>query len=1332
MSLQARILPEDVAALAEPSIKALSVSEVLSITHAIDHQLSMMKRGVLGSDIVGFVGQLLSTGHLNPSTFPRTPTPLELQLCRKLARIEDSDIVTQLQIIRMLDVFRTLIVIFQRNLISVIDEELTGRTVNAQPSLPLGGGGVASSKRSAAANQVPHAIAARVDLTSDVCASASALTDDTLFATAYGGMIPTFVLYQLAERYGLDAKTCFHPYSAVSLLPTSDEAVLALRDMKEKETRQRKAAAGAGSADMADEHNDDLPPTAPAQAAAAAVGGGGARKTSLSNVVQKNSVVPVEFISPVVLTDTFTPLDTMMLRVFVETFGAFDPNDPHNQSGLSDELVDGHFLRVLPIRKFASVLDISVTRATQIIQNALEGILPQQQSAMLAASGASSARRRQSRTELNSSSVPFDEVDDVFGVWGDSAGINTSNRSISPTPAAAAASASHRPQLSKRMSFVAESGSIRNTPPPPPSSASVGHHNNKNTVVDTIASEALPSAFQVVAARGYIRFPEFELVIRYLNQESSSSTDSAKNRKEAQQTLVDELVARNSHNSPGSLQSPPKAVTASPQQSEEARLLNAAACRQRGVFAPSGEEEQLLIDGQAAFFEKALFTPEGTLRLTILTTQSPTTTASRRGGNPKAAVLSPTSDDGSTTDRKFTIGGNGEKTDVVSGGESDKGGISIFGVASSISAMGAKKRRGSRGNGLTETADASNMNNSVRGDHSPLANGQSAPLHGWAIHEHPPDRLDRDPMNGRDVNRLRRSFVASTDRTAHSYTTANPTSATNSMAQATTDGAADQAGSNAALAGVAQQSHQAPRRVVSARQRQLSTVLNLEKMRDTIDRIPEDPLALFSGGILQKGGAAHNVPISMSITAGGGPAGASPSTAAPSSLSIAALLQHGNDNSIGGHFATSIIGADAELEASMSTSKKSTAAGGPRSNPKAAARAAASNRAPAAASTGEDLQPTSPGLSASKRQQQKGDDEHNSESIPLSEPADPAAAPGDGGACAGVLFTDAQNDSARQGHRRSVPLRSTGIHANDWRSTHYIPKLPSESIGDYCHSVKRAGGGFGERGRRAEDAAAKTCGADAAAGSVEHPHRRREGRGKETQRTTKHKSLPPIVSDDGDQQTTSVDNPVRSTDQGDLANNVPPQNGNTKGPTATVKQTKTIRVVSKVRDVSGAPNTARSVAAQDPDMIEETRRSAQPRPPPRREAPPKPAPSTSRPARQPMVSPPVPPPRGHMAVMDSTRHHGGSMLSFIPAALAMDVMNSLDLRSSTYPNSNDRHYTTASGRTSLRGSLLEPIGPSGGRAFQPNMDGQDAVATDPLHEASMSRSREQMGKLRYS
>ncbi|CUG90863.1 Hypothetical protein, putative [Bodo saltans] len=1476
-SLQSRILPEDIALFSDGSIKALSVNEVLAITHAIDHQLSMMKRGVMGTDIVGFVAHLLSTGHLDPTTFPRSPTALELQLCRKLARIEDSDIVTQLQILRMLDAFRTLVVLFQRNLMGVIGEELArgGRGGGFANSNKHGAMGISNTSpmKSSKNNKnssggggdggaLAEDVAARIDLTSDVCASAAALTDDTLFASAYGGMIPTYVLYQLAERYGLDARSCFHPYSAVSLLPTTDDAVIALRDLKakEEEQRQRLAAGNNKSASVnqqASQRSDDDESTveflntsaggttataAAAVSAAAATAEQNRRKAS--NAVQKNIVVPVEFISPVVLTDTFTPLDKKLLRVFTDTFGAFDPNDPHNQFGLSSDLVDGHYLLILPVQKFAQVLRISLVRASKVIQNALEGVVGLGRgggnnnggSGGLSV-GSASTRRKSLRhpTTENLSTAGGDEMEDLFGVWGADSidgggGGSVGLRSLSPMPG----------QMGKKMSFISEAVTSTRTPPPPalnPNNSSNLATSQRGDGVPYGAAEALPSPFHVVLLRGYLRFPEFELVIRYLNQDSSGAADPAKSRKEAQQVLVDELVARNSNAQLSSAKgSSSLATAASPQQTELARQLSAAARRQRGVFAPSGQDEQMLIDAQASFIEKALFNLDGSLRLTLNTNNSNNnaTLAKRSGRSLRGTDITSPNNEVDAADRKFPTmtANNGQDPSggaaVVSptvGGNSGVGGGSEIGMQQ----LGGGDRRQST---FTRSKKGSHHEHSHQ--HSPSSptasttGGGGAPLHGWAIHDHPAERLAVKPMNGKDVNRLRKSFVSSPGRTTHSYTTnteatisavlnnaATDSSRGNGLAQNTTGGSSNAGSSNNNNGGVGGPSSQAnnnnavgggsgasvlQRRVVSPRQRQLMEVLNLEKMAEVMDRIPEDPLGLFTNSLLG-GGANGGVAVSsgqpgVSNTGAGqvgqtllsphsGGAGGVPA----SHLSIAALLQH-TDSSVNGAYFGGGGGTGSmntqqtggaifamELDPSGGSSKRS---GGIRSTTKAGGAAAARNHQQQQQEGGLLLSPTLLGASRHQRLlSSSGNEDELSVSqnlydvtvcapeaaVPLNAGGGDSAAGGGAAAAFDLNGNTASNAGAggsSRSHHRTVPLRSNGIHAQGWRSVHYIPKLQNDSISDYCDSVKRSGGGFGERGRLlpSSDMQAAGSGSDA---EEHHDGGEPVVKAKRKRHHRKaHHSNPTVPIDEHLNELLSEAAPKPTKErriarpkndpsseqqpQGELQHFEEKEEQRQKHQPHHRDRTN-IAEASAPRRLPPAPASPR--LAKDPDLAESAPHRVPVPPAPRRPAghqPQQPATarrpnessslaastakshnttSSSKSARQPTASTQSvpPPPRGFMAVMDNSRQpHGGTMLSFIPPALAMDVVRSIDLRS-TFPNSPGG----GGQRQSVRGSLLEPLG-QGARGTQVPLQ----EARDPLHEAAMARSREQMGKLRFT
>jgi hypothetical protein len=1405
-SLQTSILPEDIAVLADGSIKALSVNEVLAITHAIDHQLSMMKRGVMGSDIVGFVAHLLSTGHLDPTTFPRSPTPLELQLCRKLARIEDSDIVTQLQILRMLDAFRTLVVLFQRNLMGVIDEELARggqtrrNTIGKQPTSPRSNNNSNNNARG-----ISEDVAARIDLASDVCASAAALTDDTLFASAYGGMIPTFVLYQLAERYGLDARSCFHPYSAMSMLPTTDDAVLALRDLKAKEEEQRRRIAvgnnkSSSSNGKTHQRSDDddgdteiLKSSAGGAAAAAAVAVAAEQnRRKNSNVVLKNTVVPVEFISPVILTDTFTPLDKKLLRVFTDTFGAYDPNDPHNQFGLSSDLVDGHYLLILPLQKFAHVLRVSLVRASKVVQNALDGVVSAGGArgyggASVGAVESASTRRRSQRQPNETLSTAGDDMEDLFGVWGSTDAIEPGGsvglRSLSPVPG----------HLGKKMSFISEAVMSTRTPPPANNLATSQRGSDAHG-----AAEALPSPFHVVVQRGYLRFPEFELVIRYLNQDPSHSSDPAKSRKEAQQVLVDELVIRSSNAQQLTSTKGSSASAASPQQVELARQLSAAARRQRGVFAPSGQDEQMLIDAQASYIERILFNVDGSLRVALNTNHSNNinaVTGKKSGkGLRSTDITSPSNGDEGAAERKFPAL-------VTSGGVQDANNISVGvpGGGGGIPAAG--------GNSVTGGSDVGGdrrhltFSRSKKGSHhehshkqqspsSPTPSSTSgAPLHGWAIHDHPADRLAVKPMNGKDVNRLRKSFVSSPERTTHSYTTNTEATIANASDAAKSGMSSNQgatSGSNAlplvinntnasgtsTTQGSGSGAPVLQRRVVSPRQRQLMEVLNLEKMAEVMDRIPEDPMGLFTTTLLGGGGtgAASGQPGGTSNSGGGGgqvgQALLSPSGGITAThLSIAALLQATEGSVNGAYFGSGNGSVNTQQAGSMFTveidpSVTSKRTGGTRTSIKAAK----GQQQHSGSEGGLLLSPTLLGTSRNQRlMSNSGNEEdlsisHNPYDVTVSAPDAVLANGGDStGGCVGGTSGEPSggvgsgNNLRSSSQHRSVPLRSTGIHPHGWRAVHYIPKLGNDSIGDYCDSVKRSGGGFGERGRLPPSAGEQ----QQPAGS-DHEEQRSQTEKRKRHHRKAHHSNPtvPIETAEDQHQQEAVEKsrkqPRAPRPKREHASGEPRADEDEKEQQQQQPKETQRRRNERDQDEAAVPPrrlpATSSRSARDPDLLESGPRV--PAPPQRRKVEQQPASarrpnehhsplaaptvkshnttSSSKSARQPAVSAQsvAPPPRGFMAVMDSSRQsHGGTMLSFIPSALAIDVVRSINM-SNAFPNS------PGGPRHSARGSLLEPIG-QGGRSTQILQDGRE-VAKDPLHEAVMARSREQMGKLRFT
>lgn len=1439
--------PDDISSIADPSISALSVPEVLAISHAIDHQLHTMKRGILGADIEPFITHLLSSSGLSSrggggsssssvSGFTRMPSAKEIKLCRRLAQIEDDDIVTQMQILRMLDVFRKLTLIFSRVSVQMIEELAAGGTANPNRPAVIPGRTAAL----AAAPALSVALSELVELNADIAASTAALTAGSTFsAPSYDGVIPASVVYMLAEAYGLDARACFRKNASVSFLPTSDETVVALRNLIEEHHNAQQ---------LHSSHKKSLLPSGGsglknASAAAAASEGGMPQLSPHSPAASpaKNSVVPIEFITTSSLTDAFLPLDDKMLSLFTKTFGAIDPND----LGLSDLVVDGHLMLILPIRHFASVLQLSVSRAMKVIKLALHGVSSQSASSSVVVSNSSFAspvRRRLSHKQGDSSGgitaavggVVYDEVEDIFGT-----GIGTERQPSATAAVGTGHSKSQRMSLittgasglpaAGHTSLVKDAGSDA-------SAAVAGVRGDSNASAASIstsaANESQPADYKTVAQRGYLRYPEFELVIQFLNGQEVIPSDK---RRDEQQKLVDALVFANSSTGGGGASADGEAA---------ARQLR------KRKLVPDGEEEKMLIDEQADFFASVIFQQQsanGASGGTAQTTGSKSS-ASRNGGTtsisvPPAASLktnplvsprsqSPTrpAEQPAATNVQ-TLNSQTAAAEVPQHVLAAQ--LSPPTTANTLPHTDTSGRAGriSPKRKAVKKARAASPRQATGSADGPVN------LHGWEIHPHHSPRLATNPFNGRDVQRLRRSVVASPNTAVQSFTAARQEdsvqqSKESTAAQSNTatfsmplDSGAKLSGAVAAGSLTAGASGGASSTVAfSPRQRELMQVINWKQMQRVLADIPEDPMLLMDE--LRASGSRPGGNVFPVSTGSGNMMSTSSNAMMPGLLSLPSLSQQ--DPALVDVFASD--GDVSTKKTPRSTSKTSRAHParsvttlGANSSSQAAAASTRSNHYHNSTNAGVD-DPNEDAAAFATPRASVGVMDRSVSLVgpqvspaasavfvagPLGPPATSEEAPGCNVDPADSLRPQPENEttdkqqSAGSANAASLSVAAkNGIHEKPWRAVHYIPKLRSEEIGAYCSTVKRSGGGFGHRGLTADDPTAsgspersdhdskpvgpettleskatsrkKVCGArtaspvairksmsgdeeDAASQDAALSPRLKaaprqpkapDAERKAKVRPTRHQQkpqpdvpslsvqggcdpqnanlvhLPPIVSPSAQPTSDMSGDAVRKPRNkepvvGGAASRTAHRHSRTEK--STQQQQRVPSATSARKPLADAHEMGLSAAAtaSHPDPSVEQRRHFAAAP----------AVSSNR-GGAPTASPRRA--MGVMAIMDPSRQHaGGSMLSFIPAALAAEVMSTLDLRY-TYPHNSGGAAGGAAGWQRPQQLLMPP--PPGAQLATSTSGHQaapSATTADPFHRDVMQRNKDEVNALRY-
>jgi hypothetical protein len=405
------IRPEDIIGLSrDTGVSSLSVTEAVAIAELVG-KFTAESSSRSNLDVIGALMMNITN---SVQSFTRLPTNEEVRLCCRLAHIDDEAAVTQVQYLRLFDIFKRLLAIQ-----------------------------MAAAKQSESGE---HRTSKQRELTTEVSVTVSAMCTGTPFLFR-GTVLPIEVLTHLASKFGLDASKWFLAASTSTLLPTSNAVVRALEELLLQH-------------DMDDE---DMGKSTERTGSASV-----ARPTLLSfdSGVHKHTgsrpqQLTVNYISVHMMSEMFTPVNEKLVQVFRTYFGAYDPNDPQGVFGTND-LVGGHLSLQLSLHAFRTKLGLSEKKLRQLIVAATEPLAaPSPPSSM--ASGPLESRRSVVMDELPPSQSFSNPVDEQ-----------------SPST------------------------------------------DRKRPSQQTPLYDDQPSDAETIFANGFIRFPDFECIVRFLNDEQQA------------------------------------------------------------------------------------------------------------------------------------------------------------------------------------------------------------------------------------------------------------------------------------------------------------------------------------------------------------------------------------------------------------------------------------------------------------------------------------------------------------------------------------------------------------------------------------------------------------------------------------------------------------------------------------------------------------------------------------------------------------------------------------------------------------------------------------------